>query len=147
MSDVRTTLFIAAPPERVWQVLTDFRTWPEWNPTIPRIRSEARVGATVRFRIRLEATPELGLAAKIVRCEPNRELAWRGGAPLVPALAWGEHYFRLEASGEGTLFTHGEDFGGLLGLVVRGATYDRTVRGYEAMNRALEARALRHARP
>lgn len=143
MSDVRTTHFIAAPPERVWQVLTDFRAWPEWNPMIPRIRCEARVGATVRFRVRLDATPELGFVAKIVRCEPNRELAWRGGAPLVPALAWGEHYFRLEASGEGTRFTHGEDFGGLLGLIVRGSAYDRAVRGYESMNRALEARALR----
>jgi hypothetical protein len=147
MSDVRTTLFIAAPPERVWQVLTDFRTWPEWNPTIPRIRGEVRVGATVRFRVRVEAMREFGLAAKIVRCEPNRELAWRGSAPLVPALAWGEHYYRLEASGEGTLFTHGEDYGGLLRLVMRGPPYDRAVRAFEATNRALEARALRRARP
>ncbi len=144
MSDVRTSLFIAAKPERVWQVLTELRAWPEWNPVIPRIRGELREGATVRFRIRVESTPELGFAAKVVRCEAARELAWRGGAPLIPALAWGEHYFRLEASGEGTMLTHGEDFGGLLALAMRSrSTHDRVTRSYEAMNRALKERAER----
>lgn len=141
MTDVRTSIQIAASPERVWHVLTDFASWSEWNPVVPGLRGEARVGATVRFKIRIESTPELPFTARVVRCDPHKEFAWRGGAPLIPALAWGEHWFRLEPSEGGTLFTHGEDFGGLLALIMNGGTHARTVRSYDTMNRAVKARA------
>jgi hypothetical protein len=141
MTSVRTSLVVAAPPDRVWAVLTDFAAYPQWNAILSRVRAELREGGAIRFRIKIEATPELAFAARIVRCAPGRELAWRGGAPLVPALAWGEHYFRLEPAGDGTVLTHGEDFGGLLALVVRGPVHARVTRTYEAFNRALKARA------
>src|SRR4051812_33278309 len=142
MSNVLTRVQIAASPERVWQVITDFDAYAGWNPVITRIRSEARIGAAVRFRIRIEGTPEVALAARVVQCEPGRLFAWRGGAPLVPAIAWGEHYFRIEpASGGTSLLTHGEDFGGVLAAVVSGRTHARVVRTYDALNAALKSRA------
>ena len=84
MTDVHTSLTIAAPPERVWAVLTDFAAYPRWTNIISRARAELREGATIRFRIKIEAAPELGFAARIVRCQPGRELTWRGGAPSSP---------------------------------------------------------------
>lgn len=141
MTDVHTSLTIAAPPERVWAVLTDFAAYPRWTNIISRARAELREGATIRFRIKIEAAPELGFAARIVRCQPGRELTWRGGAPLVPALAWGEHFFRLSPDGDGTRLTHGEQFGGLLALLLRGTAHARVTRTYDAFNLALKARA------
>ena len=141
MTDVLTSLTIAAPPGRVWDVLTDFAAYPEWNTVISKARAELHEGGKLRFRIKIEAAPELGFRARIVRCEPGRELAWRGGAPLVPGLAWGEHYFRLSPHESGTLLTHGERFGGLLGLLLRGQAHARVTRTYEGFNRALKARA------
>ena len=141
MSNVRTAITIAAPPERVWAVLTDFAAYPQWNAIISRVRADLRVGGKFRFRIRMEASPEIGFAAKVVRCAPGRELAWRGGAPLVPALAWGEHWFRLTPRDGGTELSHGEEFGGVLGLVMRGPVHDRVRRTYDSFNRALKARA------
>lgn len=141
MPEVRTSLFIAAPPERVWSVLTDFAAYPEWNTVISKARAELRAGGSMRFRIKIDQTPELAFTAKIVRFEPGRALAWRGGAPLVPALAWGEHYFEITPSDGGSLLTHGEHFGGLLGLVMRGSAHGRVTRTYECFNHALKARA------
>lgn len=141
MSNIRTNLTIAAPPERVWAVLTDFAAYPQWNAVISRARAELREGGRIKFRIKIEASPELGFAARILRFTPNRELAWRGGAPLVPALAWGEHYFQLAPNGDGTEFTHGENFGGLLALLMRTPMRARVLRTYEGFNRALKARA------
>lgn len=141
MSNVRTAITIAAPPERVWAVLTDFAAYPQWNAIISRVRADPREGGSFKFRIRMEASPELAFAAKIVRFAPGRELAWRGGAPLVPALAWGEHWFRLAPKDGGTELTHGEEFGGLLALVMRGGVYERVKRTYENFNRALKVRA------
>jgi uncharacterized protein YndB with AHSA1/START domain len=33
---------IDAPPERVWQVLTDFGAFPEWNPFIRSIEASLK---------------------------------------------------------------------------------------------------------
>jgi hypothetical protein len=110
--------------------------------TPPRLRPGRRNSLVIRrFRIKIEATPELGFTAGIIRCAPGRELAWRGGAPLLPSVAWGEHYFRFAPVGEGTELTHGEDFGGLLGLAVRGPVHRQITRTYDAFNRALKTRA------
>jgi len=142
VSEVNTRITIAAPPERVWAVLTDFADYSRWNSVLSRVRAELRDGGEIRFRIKIEAAPELPFTAKIVRCEPGRALAWRGGAPLVPALAWGEHFFELTPEGEcATRLTHGERFGGLLNLLVRGSAHARVTRTYEAFNAALKARA------
>ena len=142
MSNIRTNLTFAAQPERVWAVLTDFAAYPQWNTVISKARAELREGGRITFRIKIEASPELGFAARILRFTPGRELAWRGGAPLVPALAWGEHYFQLTPVGDGTEFTHGENFGGLLALLMTRTTVRaRVVRTYERFNRALKARA------
>jgi hypothetical protein len=105
------------------------------------VRADLRVGGSMRFRVRVEDAPALGFAARFVRCDRDRELRWRGGAPLLPALAWGEHYFQLTATDAGTLLTHGEVFGGALALVVRGSTHARVTRTYERFNQSLRARA------
>jgi hypothetical protein len=141
MTSVRTSLTIAAPPDRVWAVLTDFAAYPQWNSVISRVRADVRAGGRIKFRIKIERSPTLAFDALILRCEPGRELAWRGGAPLVPALAWGEHWFRIAPAGEGSELTHGEEFGGLLALMIRGPMHARVTRTYEGFNRALKARA------
>lgn len=141
MSNVRTSIRIAAPPERVWEILTDFADYPRWNSVISRVRADLRRDGAITFRIKIEATPELRFAAKIVRFTPGRELAWRGGAPVVPALAWGEHYFQVSPVEGGSELVHGEDFGGLLGLLLRGKNHARVTRTYDGFNQALKARA------
>jgi hypothetical protein len=141
MSNVRTSLTIAAPPARVWRVLTDFDAYPEWNTVIQRVRAEAHLGAPIRFAIKIEGLPPMPFAAKVSRCVEGRAFGWRGGAPLVPAVAWAEHYFLLEPSGDGTLVDHREDFHGALGLMMRGPMLDRVTRTYDGFNHALKARA------
>ena len=43
---------IDAPAERVWQVLTDFRRYPEWNPFMPRVAGEAARRAELEVLVR-----------------------------------------------------------------------------------------------
>jgi len=48
MNELHTEIGIQAPAERLWQILTDFATFPQWNPRIKRASGE------VEPRARLE---------------------------------------------------------------------------------------------
>ena len=135
-----THIDIDAPPERVWEVLTDFDHYHEWNPF-------ARVAGrpTQNARLHVELTPPGGRTMRfrptVTRVEHGRDLRWLGHL-LRPGVFDGEHRFVLEPldGGNRTALTHAEVFTGVLsplaGRVVRAGTQC----GFEAMNVALKRR-------
>jgi hypothetical protein len=62
-------------------------------------------------------------------------------APLLPGIFDGEHRFRIEPIRDGVRFHQGERFGGLLTSIMPSSSFEAIRRGFEAMNRALKARA------
>ena len=143
MVTLRTEIDIAASAARVWDVLTDFAAYPEWNPFIRRIEG----GPVPRARLLVRIQPPGGRAVTfrptILRVEPERELAWRGRT-FVPGIFDGEHVFRLEPRGaDSTRFFHGENFSGALVPLLRRSLETTTRQGFEAMNAALKTRAER----
>jgi len=134
---LRTEIEIAAPPEKVWKVLTDFAAYPEWNPFIVSVRGKPILGARLAVVISPPERSEMRFNPEVVRAEPNRELRWRG----VLWFSWlfcGEHIFRVEPSSDGhTRFMHGEDFSGWL---LRFLPMTNTARGFVFMNQALKRR-------
>ena len=44
---------IAAPKEIVWQVITDFSSYGEWNPFVTACDAELRVGAPISMTVAL----------------------------------------------------------------------------------------------
>ncbi|VVB87011.1 Polyketide cyclase / dehydrase and lipid transport [uncultured archaeon] len=47
MKELRTEIEIQASADRVWQILTDFASFPEWNPFIRRAKGETVKGARI----------------------------------------------------------------------------------------------------
>ena len=45
MKELRSEIEIQASAERVWQLLTDFPSFPQWNPFIRKATGNIRVGA------------------------------------------------------------------------------------------------------
>jgi hypothetical protein len=139
VKEIRSEIEIEAPPERVWDVLSDFDSYPEWNPFIKRLAGEPAIGA--RLEARLEPPEGRGMTFKptVIAAEPGRELAWLGRLVL-PGVFDGEHRFELEPRDGGTHFVQSETFRGLL-VPVFGGGLEKTRRGFEAMNAALKQRA------
>lgn len=78
---------------------------------------------------------------RVLVAEANTELRWLGRM-LMPGRFDGEHYFRLSPLAAGrTRFVHGERFSGILVPFARSSLESGTRAGFEAMNRALKARA------
>jgi hypothetical protein len=140
MKELHTEVEINAPAERVWQVLTDFALYPEWNPFVRRLEGEVRVGARLHVFIQPPGGKGMTFRPLVVAAEPNRELRWLGHL-WVPGLFDGEHSFAIEPRRQGRVrFIQRERFSGLF-LPMLSKMLDRDIRsGFEAMNRALELR-------
>lgn len=53
MKQIRTEIEINASAGHVWQILMDFRSFPEWNPFIRRIEGEANRGTRLNVYLQL----------------------------------------------------------------------------------------------
>lgn len=143
MKSIRTDIHIEASPETVWQVLTDFSRYPDWNPFIPRAEGEIREGARIEVRIEPPGGQGMTFRPTVQRVVPHGELRWLGRL-WVPKLFDGEHIFELHPEDGGTRFVQRENFSGLLVPVLGGTMESATRRGFDAMNRALKEEAERH---
>lgn len=136
--ELNTNIEINAPAETVWQVLTDFSRYSQWNPFIRSIFGEARRGGTLEVFIQPPGGNGMTFRPVIVALQPGRELRWIGRL-LLPGIFDGEHQFQIEPLGENrTRFVHREVFSGLLVPFLWSSLDKQTRQGFEEMNRALK---------
>ena len=140
MFALHTEVDVAAPASRVWDVLTDFAAFPDWNPFIQRINGVLTPRARLSVRIQPPGGRAMTFRPTVLRVEPERHFAWRGRT-IVPGLFDGEHSFTLEPRGDGVRLVHGETFSGLLVPLLRRSLDTTTRDGFRAMNAALKTRA------
>jgi hypothetical protein len=139
--ELYTSIEIEAPAERVWQILTDFEQFPDWNPFIRRIKGEAKSGTKLEAYLQPPGGQGMTFRPTVLKAEPNREFRWLGRL-FFPGLFDGEHFFIIEPLSPGRVrFTQGEHFSGLLVPLLAKSLDTNTRRGFELMNEALKARA------
>lgn len=143
---LNTEIRIAAPPQQVWQILTDLEGYASWNPFV--ISSSGRVAVGERLVNRMQAPGRKPQTFKptVTQVEPARSFEWLGRLGL-PGIFDGRHRFDLEPTGDGgTLLMHREFFSGILVRLLRRMVDTETRRGFELMNEALKSRAESNAR-
>ncbi|MFQ6055434.1 MAG: SRPBCC family protein [Methanosarcinales archaeon] len=96
MIELYTEIEIEASADRVWQMLTDFSAFPQWNPFIRRASGEAKTGVQLEVYIHPPGARGMNFRPTVVKVEPNRELRWLGRL-LMPGLFDGEHIFTIES--------------------------------------------------
>ena len=124
---------IPAPSDRVWAVIADVERWPEWTPTVTRIRRLDRGPFVVGSRARVQQ-PKLPPAIwRVTELHEGRSFTWVSRSPGVCVIA--EH--GVEATGTGARATLSIRFTGWLGPLVARLTRRLTERYL-----ALEAQGL-----
>lgn len=140
MKRIDTQVDVAASANRVWQVLTDFAAYPQWNPFITEIAGFAEVGHRLRVRIHPPGRSPMTFRPRVLAVEAERELRWRGQL-LIPGLFDGEHLFQIEPIDEERVrIIHSESFSGLLVPLMWNSIEGPTMQGFHLMNEALRER-------
>jgi len=136
-----TQIEIDAPPDVVWEVLTDFDAYPEWNPALVGMTGELEVGNTLRFST--DASDDaLTFEPVVQEVRQGEHLRWEGHL-IVPGLFDGEHAFVLDPlPNGGTRLTQSESFRGLTVPFLTGWLEENTRPDFLAMNEALRDRAV-----
>lgn len=100
---IQGSIELDLPVERLWDVFSDVRGWPRWNPCFWRARvlgGELRRGATLawvfnpiepRYAYKMPAT------ARVVELVPHDRVTWEVRLPGLHAL----HSYRFAALGPG----------------------------------------------
>jgi hypothetical protein len=136
-----TEIAIDATAEDIWKALTDFDSYPQWNPMIKRAHGELKEGERLRVRFEPDGSRGHTFRPRLMVVDPGRELRWLGW-PRFPGFFDTEHYWTLGAMPDGkTHLLHGTVIHGLFAPLV-GNMLERSSRGpFEAMNRAHKERA------
>lgn len=142
MPEIQYSIDISAPATRVWEILSDFPSYPSWNPFIRSISGAQTVGSRLKVMIQPQGGKAMGLSPTLLNFSPSKEFRWKGQL-LFPGIFDGEHYFQLSEPSPGNVrLTHGEIFSGfLVPLAFRGALRSGTELGFQVMNQALKHRA------
>lgn len=138
--EVNTAIEIDAPAEAVWQAVSDFERYGEWNPFIIAASGNPVSGSPLALTIRPAIGGEFGFDLLIGSAEPPREMVWLGRT-LMPGVLDGRHHLRIEAlDGGRSRFSQGERFSGLL-LYFGWPIIDwSATRSFDEMNLALKQR-------
>jgi hypothetical protein len=139
MKELYSEIKIRAAAPQVWQLLTNFAGFPQWNPFIRWAKGELKVGAQLEVRIQPSGTNGMTFKPTVLKCEPNQELRWLGHL-LIPGLFDGEHIFVIETIEANLVrLIQREVFTGLFVPILLRTLGKDTQRGFEEMNRALKA--------
>jgi uncharacterized protein YndB with AHSA1/START domain len=75
---VQVTIEIAAPPDAVWDRLTDAAAFATWNSTVDDIEGPIEPGR--RLAIRVPAAPGRTFRPTVTEFEPPERMTWREGS-------------------------------------------------------------------
>jgi len=132
---------VQVPAEVVWDVISDFSTWQDWNPVHPRIAGELRIGTSLAVDlVPVPDGPVTTLAPVVQDWVPYEQLHWRtsrlGG--FVTAI----RYLEIDSMGPfNATFSNGELFVGPLVRMVSRDERRRLKAAYTRMGEAVKARA------
>jgi hypothetical protein len=137
---IKTETIINAPAERVWAQMTDFASFPSWNPFVREAEGRLEPGERLKIRLQLDYGMKMTFRPRVTVVKPNRELRWLAtlGRPGVFDV---DRAFLIEPRDAGVRFVMSEECTGWLTPVMFAPNLEAQLyRGYDAFNEALRKR-------
>src|SRR5215213_5727363 len=120
MRELKTTVDIDAPVERVWQVMFDVERWHEWTASIQSITLLEPGLLTIGARARIRQPKFPPVVWRVTAVVPGRSFSWESRSPGMTVT--GRH--SVDSLGRGTRATlelkYEGIFGGIFAALTRG---------------------------
>ncbi|HCT94845.1 MAG TPA: SRPBCC domain-containing protein [Rikenellaceae bacterium] len=127
---------IDAQPEKIWEVLVDFKSWETWNSFIPLVEGNLKEGERIRIKVVTPDMKPMIFVPEVYEVIPFKKILW--GGSFLRIIYSGDHAFLLELTSDGkTRFRQIERFRGPMVLFM-GSMIKKTEIGYNQMNLALK---------
>jgi len=134
--EIKTSVQINTEPEKVWQILTDFKNYPQWNSFVKSLSGEVKEGNRIKVKL-----PGMTFSPIVLKFDRNTEFRWLGHL-WFKGLFDGEHKFLLVDNSDGTTrFEQSESFSGILVRCISKSLERDTKYGFEKMNEELKQQA------
>jgi len=138
MKEIKGSVMINVPAEKVWSTLTDFATYKDWNPFLTQMNGELKEGNLFDVVVALPDRPDTKFKTKVIKAEPNKELLTKGA--IKKGLLTSEHSFLIEVIEENKcVFSQKVVFTGLM-TIFAGKTIKESQVALNKMNEELKKR-------
>lgn len=139
IKEIKSEITIHSTPQIVWEHLTNFELYKEWNPFILSFKGNLVEREKIRVKIKPYKANPMNFSPTIIKIDNNKEIRWIGRL-FVKGLFDGEHYFKLIDKGNATLFIQGEIFSGIFVPFMKNMIEIKTLEGFQLMNKQLKKR-------
>jgi hypothetical protein len=130
---------IDAPRQQVWQVLTNFGAYQQWNPFYTEVDGKCIPGEHLHVRMQMEER-SVTYAPVVQSVTPQSEMVWSEHL-IFPGLLDGQHRFLLESNDSGqTRFVQHDTYSGALVPILMDLYQAQAENGFRRMNDALKKR-------
>lgn len=132
---IYTEIEINATVDVIWEILLDFKKYPNWNSFIKHIEGKVSPGNMLMVKIHPPGGSMMTFKPQVITHIRNKQLSWKGKL-IFNGLFDGTHYFELiPLDNHKTKFIQREEFSGFF---VRFFNPVKTQRGFETMNMKLK---------
>lgn len=139
MQTIVTEIIINASKEKVWEVLTNFNNYSNWNPFITSIEGEPKENTQLVNKLEIDGKVQI-FKPTVVKVEENKHFEWIGKLPL--GMFNGHHCFEIQELKEGQVkLIQKEDFSGWLSSLILKQVKESTIEGFITMNKGLKEEA------
>jgi len=76
VKEIAVSVEIQAPAARVWQVLTEFASYPQWLPSVHRASGPVETGGCLEISAGTSEAPPRTARMRLSKVERERELCW-----------------------------------------------------------------------
>ncbi len=137
MREIYSDVEVKAGPGKVWDVVTGFDNFPDWNPFITSCTGELSEGSTLEMKLTPPGAGEMTISSKVLSSMAPKEFRWSTGGLFFNS----EHVTTIQSIGdERVRVVQRGMYSGLLAMF-KGGEIDRVKQGLDAMNEAIAKQA------